>query len=170
MVTKGDVLCRATIFSAYPASFAASNRLRSFHPVELSRQRYTQPTPNPAMFMPPLMTGSPSLPHGHLSTRLNGTELRRRNNSFVRITSIGGLRRFHPLPITALITLFRCAGATLTPLYYFDHVKSHERTPNSRRAVKWIDLNFSASGPVQFRRQKSSDPSALSLLSSSPCF
>lgn len=39
------------------------------------------------MFMPSLMTPSTPRAHGHLSIRVNGVELKQRNNSFVRITS-----------------------------------------------------------------------------------
>lgn len=48
-----------------------------------------------------------------------------------------------------------------------DHTKSYERTPNSRWAVKWIDLNSSTLNSVHFHWQKCSvfpsSPVSLSL-------
>lgn len=82
-------------------------------------------------------TAHPSCAHGYLSTRVNGVELRQRNNSFVRITSTGVRYTLGPTFNNFISTrrLSRPFGRAR-----FGHVKSHERTPNSRRTVKWIDL------------------------------
>lgn len=87
-------------------------------------------------------TAHPSYAHGHLSTRVNGVELRQRNNSFVRITSTGV--RYTPGPTFNNFILTRGLARPFGRAR-FGHVKSHERTPNSRRTVKWIDLNSSSS-------------------------
>jgi len=87
-------------------------------------------------------TAHPSCAHGHLSTRVNGVELRQRNKSFVRITSTGV--RYTPGPT---FNNFISTQGLSRPFSRarFGYVKSHERTLNSRRTVKWIDLNSSSS-------------------------
>lgn len=107
------------------------------------------------VFMSPLMTRAraPSCAHGHSSTRVNGVELRQRNNSFVRITSTRVRCTIHPRLRRPLITLFRCGGKAGGGLLSSRPLRCsldsatwnpHERTPNSRRAAaKWIDLNSS---------------------------
>jgi len=80
-------------------------------------------------------TAHPSCAYGHLSTRVNGVELRQRNNSFVRITSTGV--RYTPRPT---FNNFISTQGLSRPFSRarFGYV-------NSQRTVKWIDLNSSSS-------------------------
>lgn len=73
-------------------------------------------------------TAHPSCAYGHLSTRVNGVELRQRNNSFVRITSTGV--RYIPGPTFNNFISTRRLSRPFDRAR-FGHVKSHERAPNS---------------------------------------
>lgn len=91
-----------------------------------------------------------SLTFGYLGTTLNRMELKWRNN-VIHTHNVNRSYQSRILPSIPLITLFR-PSPQIQPSS--DYTKSYERTPNSRWAVKWIDLNSSTLNSVHFHWQK----------------